>query len=795
MGILLRDARYALRSLARVPALSLAVVLTFALGIGATSSVFSALHAILLRPLPFPDADRIVALGQDQGRISLSNIGPVRLEDWNARNSTFQALTGYYNEDISDSSGDLPERLKQSVVAPRFLDVWGIAPMLGRGFVPADHANGAAPVAMISERYWQRRFEGDAAVLGTSQPIGGRSFTVVGVLPASFTLPDRDVDVWVALRYAPFTQSRESAWFRSFGRLKPDVTPDAARADLEVIQSQLATQFPDTDAQLEPEVQPYKETVVGSARGSLWLAFAAVSVLLLIACTNIASLLLSRAAQREQEIAIRFSLGSSRWAIASQILVETGVLAIVGAGLGLLAAASASTALRSFAAGFPRVDELALDAPLLLAAVASIAIVTLLCGLAPALRSARGEGVARGGRGQTSARRPLQWAFVGVQVALSVVLLTAAGLLTRSFDQLGRVDPGFDANHVLTFRLSGTYGERRDRLAQEVQAMLVELRGLPGVEAVATSSPVPGVLNDRSGFELGGSDLKIEGRAADQQPLRADFRIVSAGYFETMRIPVVAGDACGPPRPGATPEVLVNRTFAEHYLGGRSPLGTMISFVNGAPPSRIVGVAADTRDLGLDREPIPTTYSCGTAIAFPPLAFLVRTSTEPTMALSGIRQLLKRLAPTRSVYDVLPLEQRMGAEFAQNRLRTALTAAFALAALLLAAVGIYGTLSYVASLSRRDVGLRLALGALPARIVGQFLLRALRVVTIACLVGTVLSLVATRSLSGMLYGVSPSDPLTLAVVIAVVLAVAALAAFLPALRAARIEPIRVLREE
>ncbi len=795
MANLLRDLRYALRSLARVPAFSLAIVLTFALGIGATSAVFSALHAILLRPLPLPDADRIMMLGQDQGRIALSNIGPVRLEDWNSRNSTFEALTGYYNEDISDSSGDLPERLKQSNVAPRFLDVWGVAPMLGRGFAPVDHANGAAPVAMISERYWRRRFNGDAAVLGTSQPIGARSFTLVGVLPASFTLPDRDVDVWVALVYAPFTQSRQSAWFRSFGRLKQGVTQDAAHADLEVIQAQLATEFPDTDARLKPEVQSYKETIVGSARGSLWLVFAAVSVLLLIACTNIASLLLSRAAQRQQEIAIRFSLGSSRWAIASQTLVETGVLAIVGAALGLFVAASASAALRSFAAGFPRIEELALDAPSLLATATSIVIVTLLCGLAPALRSARGEGVARGGRGQTSVRRPLQWSFVGVQVALSVVLLAAAGLLARSFDALGRVDPGFDSNRVLTFRLSGSYGERRDRMAQDVQAMLVELRGLPGVEAVATSSPVPGVLNDRSGFELGASDLKIEGRADEEQPIRADFRIVSAGYFEAMRIAVLAGETCRPPQAEGAPEVVVNRTFVDHYLGGRSPVGSMMSFGNGAAPSRIIGVAADTRDLGVDLEPTPTTYSCGTAIAFPPLAFLVRTSTEPRMALGGIRQLLKRMAPTRSVYDVMSLEQRMGAVFAQNRLRTALTASFALAALLLAAVGIYGTLSYVTSLSRRDVGLRLALGALPGRIIAQFLLRALRVVAVACLVGTALSLVATRSLSGMLYGVSPSDPLTLAVVVAIVLAVAALAAFVPALRAARIEPVRVLREE
>ncbi len=484
--MLVRNLRYAVRSLARAPGFTLTVVLTLAIGIGANSAVFSALNAILLRPLPLPDADRLVALGQDRERVALSNIGPVRLEEWNARNSTFQAMTGYYTENVSDASGDLPEKIRQSTVAPRFVEVFGIAPVLGRGFGAADHEASATPAALISERYWQRRFKSDATVLGTTVPIGNGSFNVVGVLPANFTFPDRDVDVWVALRYQPYTLQRTSAWFRSFGRLKPGFTAAEAQADLNVVQAELGREFPETDAQLEPDVQPLKDTVVASARGSLWLLFAAVSVLLLIACTNIASLLLARAARREQEIGIRFSLGASRLAVAGQVLAEAAVLAVAGAALGLLVAAGASSALRIAAAGFPRIDELKVDAPLLLYTGASIVLVTLLCGAIPALRSAAGHGSARnGGRTQVSTRHSLQWSFVGVQVALSVTLLCGAGLLLRSFQELGRVEPGFDPDRVLTFRVSGGYGENYALLAKSVLALLDELRTVPGVDAAS----------------------------------------------------------------------------------------------------------------------------------------------------------------------------------------------------------------------------------------------------------------------------------------------------------------------
>jgi predicted permease len=593
--------------LGRSPGFTLTVIATLALAIGANSAVFSAINAVLLKPLPFPNADRLVSLDQTfQGR-STSNVGPARLEEWNELSSTFDALTGYYTEDVADTSGDLPERLRGANVAPRFLDVWGIAPALGRGFGEADHEPGAAPVAMISERYWQRRFESDPSVLDTSIRIGEESYMLVGVMPAGFAFPDRGVDVWVPVVYYPFVLNRRAAWYTSFGRLSEGVTLDQARADLAVVQARLAAEFPETDRDIGAGIEPYKDSVVGAVRGSLWLLFGAVSILLLIACTNIAALLLSRAAQRQQEIAVRLALGSSRWSIAMQTLTETAVLALAGAALGVLVAGGASAALRAVAPDFPRIEELAIDGPVLLYTLLSIVGVTLVCGLAPAIRNARGGtsgGIPQAGRGQVSARHSLQWFFVGVQVALSITLLAGAGLLVRSFQELGRVDPGFEPEGVLTFRVSGSYGEPDETMIPGIERMLDELAGVPGIESAATSSPVPGVANDRSGFEFGMLDFELVDGGGDVEQMSAEFRIVSSNYFATMGIPLLLGDGCRRRDLAQEWQLVVNQAFATRFLAGRAPIG--LNLRGGGNTGRIVGVTGDAREFGLDRSPVPT---------------------------------------------------------------------------------------------------------------------------------------------------------------------------------------------
>lgn len=796
MNALLRDLRYALRQLRRSPGFTVAAVLILGLGIGANSAVFSAIDAVLLRPLPFPDADRLLRVSQTREGSAETNIAPVRLEEWNRLSSTFEAITGYYTENASDTSGELPERLRRAWVAPRFLDVWGVTPALGRGFMAADHREGGPSAALISERYWRNRFNADPNVLDRMVRFDDRSYPIVGVMPASFLFPEREVDLWfpVSGQFAQNTaQNRELRWYTGVGRVKSGVTPAQAREDLAVVQMQLGEQYPDPDREIGVHVEPLKETVVGGIRGSLWLLFGAVSVLLLIACTNIAALLLARTARRRQEIAIRHSLGASRAAVVGQLLTETAVLALAGAALGLLVATGATAAFRLLALELPRLEEVAIDGRILLYTVASTVAVALLSGLLPALRSTRGAGsLTTTGRTQVSPRHAPQWLLVGVQVALSVTLLAGAGLLLRSFEKLSRVDPGFDPTRVLAFRVSGNWSESADwdRLAQRISGTLDELGALPGVQAAATSWSLPGVpVQYEIEFEL------VEGRSETEPPLIADWRTVSPTYFETMRIPLLAGELCRQPLDAqSVSEVMVNRSFADRYFPDRSAIGLHLAWEDGSQTGRIAGIVGDARELGIDRDPAPTVYACSSAPSpFP--AYLLRTSGEPLAIAGAVRRKLHELEPLRSVYEMAPLEERIEGAFAQNRLRTVLLVLFAATALSLACLGVYGTLSYAVGLRRREVGLRMALGALQGNVVSLFLLKALRVVGFACAVGLALSFAFTRLLSGMLYGVSPSDPITLFGAVAMVMAIAALAALLPARRAARVDPMIALRTE
>lgn len=786
------------RTLSRAPGFASTIVVTLALAIGANTAVFSALDAVLFEPLPFPDAGRLVRVSQTMRGNTVDNVGPARLEDWNERSATFYALTGYYTEDVSDTSGDYPERLRRANVAPRFFDVWGIAPALGRGFNEADHEPGAAPIVVISARYWQRRFASDPRVIDSSIRIGDNSYRLVGVMPADFAFPDRDVDLWVPTVNYPFVLERRNAWYAGFGRLEPGVTIEQARADLDRVQSQLAREFADTDRDIGAAIEPLKETAVGAVRASLWLLFGAVTVLLLIACTNIAALLLARASQRRQDMAVRLALGSSRVSLAMQTLAEAGVLVVLGSVVGIAVAASATSAFRRLAPELPRVDEIVIDGSTLAYTLASVLVVTLLCGLVPAFRTARRAergALAGGTRGQVSSRHSLQWVLVGVQVALSVMLLAGAGLLVRSFQALSQVDTGFEPRGVLTFRISGSYAEPADGMRQMVEHVLRELEASPGISGAATSTPVPGVLNDRSGFDVGNTVWRISG--GDDDPADAmpsEVRFVSPSYFDVMRIPLLAGEPCRQRRADAVPDLVVNESFAARYFAGRPPLGQVVES-RGGNVGRIVGIYGDAREFGADSSPVPTAYGCLSAVAYPPLAFVVRTEGDPEAAIDTIRQRVKALEPARSLYDFMTLEERMGAEYAADRLRAVLIALFATAALALVCLGIYGTLSYVVSLRRREVGLRMALGARRENIVGQFVSRTMRIVGAAVATGLMASLIFSRALSGMLFEISPTDPFVLGAVIVTVMLVATSAALVPALRASRTNPMIALRQD
>ena len=798
MDVWLRNIRYAVRVLSRTPAFTATVVATLAIVIGANTAVFSLIDAVLLKPLPFPEPDRLVLLSESREGAAISNTAPVRIEEWNEATTAFEAITGHYTEDVSETSGEVPEQFRLARVAPRFIEVWGIAPALGRGFAQEDSQVGATPVALVSHRYWADHLGGDPNVLQRQIRLGDGSYSIVGVMPASFRFPDRDVDLWVPRVYFPWMLERTLLWYSAYGRLRPGATIEQARADLGTIQARLGEQFPETDREVGVYMEPLKDTVVGGVRGSLWIVFGAVSVLVLIAATNVASLLLARAAGRKHDIAIRLSLGASRRAVLFQSLAETAVLAACGAGIGLGIAAALSAGLRAWVADLPRIEELSFGGGVLLYTAVAIVAVTALCGLLPALRTTQvraGGLLGESRRTQVSGRHSLQWVFVGVQVTLAVVLLAGSGLLLRSLVELSRVDAGFDASRVLSFRISGTYQDFED-LAPRVAPILDELATLPGVEAAAMSAPVPGVLDDRSGFQFSTNEwARLEGRADQEQRLLADFRVASPGYFATMGIPLLAGDLCTVPVEGERPGMMVNATFAARYSPGTSVVGRTLFGLGGGASYRIAGVVGDAREYGPARPANPTVYPCRTAYVNPATAFLLRTRGDPASLVASVRAKVKELEPQRAVYDVAPLEERLGNELSQDRLRTTALASFAAVALLLATLGVYGTLSYVVSLRRREVGLRVALGAQQRQIVAEFLAKALGVVAASCVAGVALSFALSELLAGMLHGVSRADPVAFGAVIALVAAVGTVAAFVPARRAARVDPMNVLREE
>lgn len=787
----------AFRFIRKSPSFSLAVILTLALGIGANSAVFSAIDAILFKPLPFPNGDQLMRLTQTQPRVKSPNtfVAPVRLEEWNHMNSTFQTITGYYSEDDSETSGALPEKLTHALVAPRFLQVWGVAPALGRDFNPEEEHFGGPRVVLISDGFWRKRFNADPGAVGKQLHFGKFSYSIIGVMPASFLFPLRGVDLWsVSAPDAPYARSREATWFNVIGRLKPGVSVEQAQANLATVQAQLGKAFPKTDADIVVGVQPLKETNVGGVRESLWLLFGSVSLLLLIACTNIVALLLARGSQRQHEIAVRFSLGASRRALILQLLTETFVMAIIGASLGLFVANGASDVFRSLAGDLPRVEEIHLDWRIVLYSLVCAVLATLLCGLFPALRGTRTNvagSLAQSSRTQVSGRHPLQWLLVGIQVALAVTLLAGAGLLLRSFQELGRVSPGFESSRVLTFHVSASWGETADMkgLTQKITRILDSLRALPGVEATATSAELPGVPTQ---FQ---TELNVkEGRAGSEPKIIVESRFVSPGYFETMHIPLLTGDLCRED-PGNL-QILVNRSFTNSYAASSNWIGNHLQIPGSTfvATGEIRGIVGDARESGMNREPGPTVYWCVTA-PMPDPHYLVRTATTPMAMAETLRHKIHELEPGRSVFEIMPLEEHLDAAFAENRLRTVLLSFFAATAVALACVGLYGTLSYSVNIRRREVGLRLALGALRGQILKQFLLEGLGVSFVGCIAGWGLAAVSGRLLSGMLYGVSPSDMPTSLAVVLLVLVVAALASLVPAIRAARVEPMQVLRDE
>jgi putative ABC transport system permease protein len=792
MDTLARNLKVAVRALSRTPTFTVTVVLTLGLGIGVNSAVFSAVDAVIIRSLSFPDADRLVRISQVHPKVPIPLVAPLRLEEWNRLTTTFDGLSGTYTDDVSELSGELPEKLKRASAAPRFFQVLGVSPQLGRAFKPEEEKFGGPPVVILSHRYWQRRFGGDPSAVGKSLRIGQTSRTIVGVMPASFAYPDREADIWApSPPDAPWAQRRDATWYTVVGRVKSGVSLEAARTDLATVQAQLARQYPATDGELSVAAQPLKEVVLGGVQNSLWILFGSVTLLLLIASTNIAALLFTRATGREHETAVRFSLGASRGSVAYQMLAEVFVLSLLGSIVGLGLAAASGSVFRAF--NLPRVDEIGLNWRIVAYAFVCSIGVTALCGIVPAVlvtRRGLSSTMSRGSRTQAGGGHRTHALLVGTQVALAVTLLFGAGLLLRSFQEMGRVSPGFDPKNILAFQISMSWAETGNAEASTARArnIIEKLKSIPGVTDAASAISLPGIPSQ---YQMG---FKTEGISDVDVKVVAEERWVTPGYFKMMGIPLLAGELCGDDIKNRT--LMVNRSFVDRYVPDGSVAGRRIERIDPTYPNagQLLGVVGDARETGIDKAPGPTVYWC-TGTSQPGTRFMAKTSVDPTSIGATVRQKMREIEPSRSVFDVLPLEERIANAYAENRLRTLLLAFFAVTAISLASVGLYGSLSYMVEVRRRELAVRLAIGAQQTQVARMLLGQGLRVVLSGCAFGLALAAMMSPLLKAMLFGVTAGDLRTIGGVLGLVLATSLVAALIPSIRAARLEPMKTLRNE
>jgi len=791
------DIRRTYRGLIRRPTFFLAVVGTMALGIGANSAIFSVIDAVLLQPLPYPGGDRLMAVFESSPRQKhpRSEVAPGRLEEWNRMNQTFTGIAGAYTENQADTSGPLPEKLVCAKTSPRFFSVLGTPPLLGRGFSPDEEVFNGPPAAVISERFWSRRFNRDPQVLGKMLRFGDQGFPIVGVVPDSFRFPADDVDVWLRANLPPqVMRAREARYYTAVGRVKEGVKGGAAQADLAAAQGRLGDQFPATDSKWTALVEPLKEETVGGVRKSLWILFGAVSLVLLIACANVACLLLAQASRREREIAVRFSLGARRGQVVAALMREAICAALPGAAIGLLLAVWGANWFRHAAGKLPRAGEIQLDWRIVLFTLSLTVATALLFGLFPALQATRDRTsgmLAQVSRTQVGGRQGLLRSLVSAQIALAIVLLVGAGLLIRTLSHLGQVALGFQPENVLTLHVSASYDEKRDmkRVAQRLYRTVDALAQMPGVEAAALSITLPGGGEDYpQQFGIVGRDTESQG-----QQIFADSQSVSPDFFRVLGIPLLSGDPCRLHFDDTPPSVMVNRSFADRYMSGLNPIRQHLK--TGGHEFPISGVVSDVHDHGYAKDPQPVVYFCEMPGYFPDPNYLLKTAANPVALVESVRRRMQAIEPNRAVYATRPLTDYLASSLDEKRFQTMLLSLFGLTALLLASVGLYGVTSFFVSQRSREIGLRAALGAQPAQILAHVFRQGAVMTGAGLAAGLAAAAMLSSSIASLLFGVRPVDPVTFAIVPLLLAGVAAADIWVPARRATRVDPMEALRQD
>ena len=797
---MLRPWNQAVRTLVRRPGFAVSAILILGAGIGATTGVFSVVDTAVLQPLPYPNPDRLVTVMEANTAKSdaAGLIAPARLEDWNQRNRTFVAIAGAYTENVTEASGDLPARLSALRVTPRYFAVYGVSAALGRTFTHDEETYGGPTSVVISNGLWIRRFNRRPDVTRQHLIIGGAPYRIVGVMPASFT-SGRDIDLWIPTQLAPgLMQARDARFLSGIGRMRPGVTVDAAQRDLARVQSDLGRMFPKTDQNWSAQVTDLKQFRTGGVREPLVFVLMAVGLLLLIALANTAGLMLTQLERREHELAIRGLLGATRAQVVFAVVQEVVILA--GAAIAL--AVTGDLVLLRFAGALltslPRASESGLDWRALTVASICGFGAALACGVLPAWRATR-RGVAatvtRIGRG-TSADSRSQRLLVGGQIAVATLLLCSTALMLRSYYNLTHDDPGFDASHSVTFHVSAAWEEDHPAIGRMQMDLLRTLGTIPGVTAAGFANFLP-ATNATLRFQLdlvGASATKSNG----SEHLTVGERSISSGYLQALGARMIAGTGCPDLAviDNAAPKMLVNRRFIEEYAGGQSLVGRLIRWTDpaGQPAAEIVGVVDDIREDNLRTAAVPYAYTCIPPGGWPDPEYVVRTTGDPRALLIAVRAAVHDVAPARALFGLTTLHDNLDQTLDQTRLQTTLIAAFGLAAAGLAIIGLYGLVALAVTTRQREIGIRIALGAAPSRVVRELAAHVAGLLAGGAACGILLTIAAQRELRSLVFGVAALDPMTLSGAVLVLGVAAAIAALMPALRAARIDPSSAMRD-
>ncbi|HJR05986.1 MAG TPA: ABC transporter permease [Pyrinomonadaceae bacterium] len=811
MGTILQDLRYGFRMLLKSPGFTFVAVLALALGIGANSAIFSVVNAVLLRPLPFKEPERLVMLWERNETQDTSVAYPNFL-DWRDESKAFEQMTAYRRDSFNLTGAGEPERLAGRLVTGNFFATLGVQPFAGRDFVAEDDQPASAPTVILAHGFWQRRFGGDLSIINRQLTLNDKSYTVVGVTPADFTFGS-DTDVYVPIGLSvgevPFYKERGShpgLWVT--GRLKPEASMEQARAELDTIMAHLGQQYPDTNKGRRVHIESLYENTVRDVRPALLVLLGAVGFVLLIACANVANLLLARSSARQKEIAIRTALGAGRWRIMRQLLTESLLLAVMGGVFGLLLALWGTDILIAAAPDdVPRLADAHVDLRVLGFTLGVAVLTGLVFGLAPALQASKtdlNESLKETERGSTGRRQRLRAALVVAEVALALVLLIGAGLMVKSLWQLQNVETGFDPNRVLALQLS-LKGDKADpaKVRNFIAQVEQRVKSLPGVETVAFTNGLPFAGAAEQSFGIVGQPPDASG---DTTPHPAVRYTTSPEYLQTLGISLRKGRYFTAQDRADSPHVVViDETLAQKHFPNQDPLGQRLQIGwADTQPFEIVGVVGHVKHYGLDGE-VPVESQFYFALDQVPaekmsfiaggITLIVRTQNDPQQLAGAVRAQLLAVAPDQPVFNVRTMSDIVAESIASRRFSMILLLAFALVALVLAAVGIYGVMAYSVTQRTHEIGIRMALGAQADDVLRMVLRQGLLLILTGIATGLVAAFALTRVLAGLLYGVSATDPITFAGISLLLVTVALLACYLPARRATKVDPMVALRYE